>query len=155
MVVSTGIFTSFLFEEWFGVVESRKGKGSTVVRALGSWENRVTVTAAEDIGRLTANIVLATPRISNKVVFVAGDTVSYTRLADIVQNVLDVEVKRETWTIETLKEELDKDPDNVVKKYRVVFAEGRGVAWDITGTFNEENGIRVIGLEDWVRVHLK
>jgi hypothetical protein len=35
VIVSTGLFTSFLFEEQFGVVEWEKG----IVRALGDWDN--------------------------------------------------------------------------------------------------------------------
>jgi hypothetical protein len=38
VIVSTGMFTSFVFEEAFGVVDWEKG----VVRALGGWENKVT-----------------------------------------------------------------------------------------------------------------
>jgi hypothetical protein len=55
VIVSTGIFMSFLFEEFWGVVDVKEKKW--VVRALGSWENKVTVTTPEDIGRLTARIV--------------------------------------------------------------------------------------------------
>jgi hypothetical protein len=55
IIVSTGIFMSFLFEEFFGVVEGLGG--DVVVRALGGWENQVTVTTPRDIGRLTAEIV--------------------------------------------------------------------------------------------------
>jgi hypothetical protein len=38
------------------------------VHALGSWDTAVTVTAPEDIGVLTAEILLAEPRIANQVV---------------------------------------------------------------------------------------
>ena len=38
-----------------------------------------------------------------------------------------------------------------MRKYRVVFAEGKGVAWDRKGTWNEKRGIKVAGLEEWVR----
>lgn len=51
VIISTGIFMTFLFVHAFGVVE---GVGSSVkpkVRALGSWENKVTYTHPEDIGR--------------------------------------------------------------------------------------------------------
>jgi NmrA-like family len=36
IIVSTGMFTSFLFEPSFGLVDLEKGR----VHALGSWENR-------------------------------------------------------------------------------------------------------------------
>src|ERR1700722_10277445 len=71
VVVSTGMFTSFLFEASFGVVDLARN----TVNALGSWDNAVTVTTAEDIGALTAEIVFAEPRFVNEVVHVAGDTI--------------------------------------------------------------------------------
>lgn len=55
VIVSTGMFTNFLFEPSFGVVsEDRK-----TVRALGHWENEVTVRPSEDIGKVVAEIVWA------------------------------------------------------------------------------------------------
>lgn len=50
VIVSTGMFTSFLFEPAFGVVDLEHGK----VHALGSWHNRLTITTSDNIGRLTA-----------------------------------------------------------------------------------------------------
>lgn len=46
-----------------------------------------------------------------------------------------------------LKEELAKDPDNVSKEYRVVFAEGRGVAWSTSEeeTSNKRKGSESAG----------
>ncbi len=43
LIISTGMFTSFLFEPAFGVVDLERG----VVHALGSWDTRVTVTTPE------------------------------------------------------------------------------------------------------------
>ncbi|KAI9793610.1 MAG: hypothetical protein M1835_007162 [Candelina submexicana] len=130
-VVSTGMFMSFLFEDFFGVVDRSAGEdGEVVVRALGSWENRVTVTTAEDIGKLTAAVVVGTGG-QKGVVHVAGDTVEYSRLPYYVEMMLGREVKKEVWSVDFLREELSKDPENNIKKYRVVFAEGKGVAWDL------------------------
>lgn len=113
------------------------------VRALGGWENRVTVTTPGDIGRLTAEIVFFEPRFRDDVVFTAGETLSYRRVAEIVEDVLGTKVKREAWTVEQLKEDLKKDPENVMQKYRVVFGEGKGVSWDAGKTFNVKYGIEV------------
>jgi len=52
-IISTGMFTSFLFEPSFGLVDLENNR----VHALGSWENKVTVATPEDIGRLTAAIL--------------------------------------------------------------------------------------------------
>ncbi len=70
VIVSTGMFTSFLFEPSFGVVDLARN----TVNALGSWNNAVTVTTAEDIGALTTEILFAEPRITNEIVYVAGDS---------------------------------------------------------------------------------
>src|SRR4029079_6477685 len=55
VIVSTGMFPRFLFEHSLGVVDLARN----TVHALGAWDNAVTVTTAEDIGALTAQILLA------------------------------------------------------------------------------------------------
>lgn len=150
LIVSTGMFTSFLFVPEFGVVDLP----NNTVHALGSWDTAVTVTTPEDIGELTAEILFSEPPIVNRVVYTAGDTITYRRLADIVDTLLHRKVHRVEWTVPHLKEELAKDPDNTFKKYRVVFAEGRGVSWDISQTFNAHHAIQVTDVEQWVRENL-
>lgn len=49
------MFMSFSFEALFGVVSGDRG----TVRALGIWENEVTVTAPGDIGVVVAEVVWA------------------------------------------------------------------------------------------------
>jgi hypothetical protein len=151
VIVSTGMFTSFLFEPSFGVVDL----ANNTVHALGSWDTAVTVTTPEDIGELTAEILFAEPRIANRVVYTAGDTITYGRLADLVDSVLDRKVRRVEWSLPQLKDELQKDPDNTFKKYRVVFAEGRGVSWNMEQTYNAQHGIAVRNVEQWVRDNLR
>jgi hypothetical protein len=151
VIVSTGMFTSFLFEPSFGVVDLAQN----AVHALGSWGTAVTVTTPEDIGAISAEIVFAEPPIVNTVVYTAGDTVTYERLADIVDSVLSRTVRREVWSVPDLKGELAKDPNNTIKKYRVVFAEGRGVSWEIGKTINARLGFQVTNVEQWARNHLK
>ncbi len=150
IIVSTGMFTSFLFEPSFGVVDLPRN----TVHALGSWENSVTVTTAEDIGMLTAEILFAQPRISNEIVYTAGDTVTYGQLADTLDQILNRKLERVLWTVPMLKEQLAREPNSALCKYRVVFAEGRGVAWPVTATFNAERAIPVVGIERWIRKHL-
>jgi hypothetical protein len=151
VIISTGMFTSFLFEPSFGVVDLEHG----VVHALGNLGTAVTVTTSEDIGMLTAEIVFTEPRIVDRIVYTAGDTVTYGRLADILYSALGRKMDRTVWSVPLLKHELAKDPRDPIKKYRVVFAEGRGVSWDVDGTFNSSRGIRVVGIEQWVRENLK
>ena len=155
VVVSTGMFTSFLFEPWFGVVESpTDGGGVTVVRALGSWENGVSVTSPEDIGRVTARVVFD-DGIRDTVVFSAGDTVTYQRLADVVEEAIGQPAKREAWTLNYLRDQLRQDPENVVIKYRVVFAEGRGLMWKMEDTVNHKWNMQLEDARTHALMHLK
>lgn len=147
VIVSTGMFTSFLFEPSFGVVDLANG----TIHALGGWDTAVTVTTPEDIGTLTAGILFAEPRIANRVVFTAGDTITYARLADILDSHLGRTLRRVEWDIPVLNADLAADPDNALKKYRVAFAQGTGVAWDIGETFSARNGIAVTDVAGWVR----
>ncbi len=151
VIISTGMFTSFLFEPSFGVVD----RAEAAVHALGSWDTAVTVTTPGDIGGLTAEILLSDPPIADRVVYTAGDTITYARLADIVESVLGRPVRRVEWTLPQLREELANDPDNAIKKYRVVFAEGRGVSWDVEGSFNARRKIEVENVEQWAEKNLR
>ena len=53
--------------------------------------------------------------------------------------------------MEFLKQELKKDPKNVIKRYRVIFAEGRGVAWEMSTTWNKKKGVKVTDVEAFVK----
>jgi len=152
VIVSTGMFTSFLFEAYFGVVDLSEGEG--VVRALGSWENQVTVTTPEDIGRLTAEIVFEAPRVVNQIVYTAGETISYGRLAEVVEEVTGKRPRREVWSVDKLKADWRADPKNPIKKYRVVFAEGKGVSWEVEKTFNWRKKIAVVDVRSWALENL-
>ena len=151
LIISTGMFTSFLFEPSFGVVDLP----NNTVHALGDWDTAVTVTTPEDIGRLTARILFAEPALSNQVVFTAGDTLTYGQLADTVDASLGIQLKREAWSVPTLLAALVEDPDDNLKKYRAVFAQGHGVAWDPAVTFNAQQGIAVTDVAAWIDGHLK
>jgi hypothetical protein len=135
---------SFLFEPFFGVVDLQ----SSTVRALGGWDNKVTVTAPDDIGLLTAKIVFAEPPVKG-VVYTAGDTVTYRELAEVLKEVFERPFSRELWDMTRLKEELARDPGNDVKKYRVVFGAGTGVSWDRKVAFNEQRGIATVSVRGW------
>ncbi|MGV6876271.1 aromatic alcohol reductase [Pseudochelatococcus sp. B33] len=148
-IISTGMFTSFLFEPSFGVVDLEKG----VVHALGSWENRLTVTTPEDIGRLTAAILAYEPRLDDKVVYVAGDTFSYTGLADMVERHIGRPVERILWDMDKLRSEVAAHPQDGMRKYHLAFARDTGVAWDKESTFNVAQGIAVTDVPAWLAQH--
>lgn len=150
VIVSTGVFMSFLAEASFGVVDMEQ----YLVRALGSWENKITATSVEDIGKVVAEIVYAVPEVQG-VVHIGGDTLTYADLARIIDSVSGQVVAKELWSIEKLKSDLIQDPNNGTKKYRVVIAEGKGVAWDSAQTFNVEKGLVLQDFETWMIRHAR
>jgi len=149
VIVSTGMFTSFLFEPAFGLVDL----DAPAVRALGSWDNRLTVTTPEDIGRLTAAILAHEPRIDDQVVYIAGDTFSYAQLADMVERHTGRPVTRTLWTMDALRASLAAQPDDGMRKYHLAFARDTGVAWDMARTFNAAHAIPVTDVPTWLARH--
>lgn len=147
VIVSTGMFTSFLFQPAFGLVDVDAG----IVRGLGSWDTKVTVTTPEDIGRLTTEILLERPRIANEIVYVASDTLSYRSLADLVDEVTGRRFRRELLTIEMLEAELARRPEDVMARYRLGFARGHGMWWDKAGTYNAVRHIPTTDTKAWLR----
>ncbi|KRC35991.1 aromatic alcohol reductase [Acidovorax sp. Root219] len=150
VIISTGMFMSYLFESEFGVVDLK----NSAVHALGSRDTAVTLTTPEDIGALTAAVVFAQPRIRNDIVFLAGDTVTYSEVADKLQAALGRPFSKSEWSEQYLLDELARDPQNMMRKYRAAFSQGRGVAWDKTGTFNQLNAIPVTDVSSWIRANL-
>lgn len=150
VVISTGMFMSYLFEPEFGVVDLK----NDTVNALGSYNTGVTVTTPDDIGVLTAEIVFFEPTIRNEIVFLAGDTVTYGELADKLEAGLNRPFRRTEWTLPVLMDELANDPQNMMRKYRAAFGIGRGMAWDKAGTFNVREGIKVTDVSDWINANL-
>jgi hypothetical protein len=122
--------------------------------AIREYASQVTVTTAEDIGSLTAEILRVQPRIANQVVYIAGDTLTYEQLADIVERVTGKPVDRDVWSIRHLLDDLGRHPTDHMRKYRAVFAQGRGVAWPKAQTFNAVRGISTITAEEWARANL-
>lgn len=152
VIISTGMFTSFLFERAFGVVDL---VGNSVC-ALGSWENEVTVTTAEDIGFVTAEVVLdgSEGSFPNSPIYIGGDTISYRQLAEIVESITGKAAIRKCLTVDEVKAELVKDPGNALAKYQLIFGQGRGVAWDLDQTWNSKRGMRLVTAEEWARRNL-
>lgn len=150
VIISTGMFTSFLFEPAFEVVDFEHD----TVNAFGSPETSVTLTTPDDIGVLTAEIVFFEPRVRNDIVYLAGDTITYGEVAGVLERVLGRPFKQNVWTVPYLLDELKKDPSHHIKKYRAVFAQGRGVSWPKAGTFNAQHSIPVTTAEAWAREHL-
>lgn len=149
VIISTGMFMSYLFEPEFGVVDFE----NSAVRALGSYDTAVTLTTPDDIGMLTAEIVFYEPTISNEIVFLAGDTVTYGELADKLEAALKRPFSRSEWSVPVLMEELAADPQNMMRKYRAAFGIGRGMSWDKSATFNAREGVKVTDVSDWINAN--
>ncbi|MBD8541748.1 aromatic alcohol reductase [Oxalobacteraceae sp. CFBP 8761] len=150
VIISTGMFMSYLFEPEFGVVDLKEH----AVHALGSLDTAVTLTTPDDIGVLTAEVVFTQPRIRNDIVYLAGDTVTYGEVADKLQAALGKPFSRSAWSEEYLLGELARDPHNMMRKYRAAFAQGRGVAWDKSGSFNAQRAIPVTDVASWINANL-
>lgn len=153
VVVSCGIFMSFLLEEAWGVV-SREADGDKVrVTALGSWEDGITVTAVEDIARVYAALVLEKEQSMEwgKPVFIAGETLTYEQFTEAMGRVTGKEVVRELWDRDTLKQQMEKNPDDKLWAYRAVFGGGVGVSWPVKGTWSEKRGMKMTGVENWMK----
>ncbi|KAL4780105.1 hypothetical protein BJX76DRAFT_339151 [Aspergillus varians] len=152
-IISTGMFTSFLFEPSFGVVDFE----NRVVTALGGVENEVTLTGPVDIGKITAELVLGDhgeDGFENRPVYVAGDTVSYGRVAELLEAVTGQRFERKVRTVQAAKADLASEPQNALYKYQVVFGEGRGVSWAVEETWNHKLGIRAHTAEQWAKENL-
>ena len=153
MIISTGMFTSFVFEPSFGVVDIP----ASTITALGSWDNQVTLTTAEDIGVITAEVVLGVDSektFGDMAIYIGGDTISYAELARLMESVTARGFEKRCLTVDEVRTELIKDPENALRKYQLVFGMGRGVAWDLGETWNIKKGITLTTAEEWARKNL-
>lgn len=146
-IVSTGIFTNFVFLPGFGVVDLERMR----VTALGDWDHRLTATTPEDIGRLTALVAADRHSFADQVVHVAGDTFTYRELADTVEEVLARPVARTLAARDTLMADAARRPEDAMAKYRLAFARPDGVAWPVADTLNARAGMAMEDLATWLR----
>ena len=146
VIVSTGMFTSFLFEPAFDVVNLAE----RTINALGGWETQVTVTSPADIGRLTTEIYLHQPRIANEVIYVAGETTSYGKLAETVERVTKQSFTKRVLTLPALLDTLRLHPDDPMRRYRAAFARGDGMWWPMSKTWNAQNAIPTQDIASWL-----
>lgn len=149
-IISTGLFMSYLFLADFGVVDIEK----KTARALGSWDNKITVTTPHDIGRLTAEMVFVPDGTLNKVVYIGGDTVSYGQLADILEQSFRESFKREEWELSFLKDRLSANPNNLWYKYQCIFGDGKGISWDMEKTLNGQRDIPMTTVRAYVKENI-
>ena len=145
-IISTGLFMSYLFLADFGIVDL----GNRTVRALRSWDNTVTVTLPRDIGVMAAEMIFTPNGTENKVVFIGSDTISYKGLAELLDVLFGLELKREEWDMEFLGERLGAEPDNLWIQYRNIFAKGVGVSWPKEQTLNWQRGVALTDVRSYL-----
>lgn len=150
VIVSTGMFTSYLFEPFFGILDLENKS----INAIGGWDTAVTLTTPDDIGKLTAEIFFTEPAIENEIVYIAGDTITYEDLAVIAESLSGHKYERTLSDITEITNDLKNDPTNFVKKYRSIFGVGRGVSWPVENTFNSKNGIPTTSAKEWAKENI-
>ena len=110
------------------------------------------------MGLIVSKILAGEIEGEDRVVFIAGDTMAYAEFADVVERVTGRVVGREVWDIEALKEALERNKkegeDVSLERYRYVFA-GDGVAWNVEDTDSFRHGVRMMGVEEWMRKNAK
>jgi len=150
-IISTGLFMSYLFLPEFGPVDFQ----TRTVRALGSWDTKVTVTQPADIALMVAEAVYVPEGTTDRVVYIGGDTISYRQLADLLDEVFQTKFKREEWDQSFLRGKQETNPDDLWTKYQIVFAEGTGVSWDKEKTLNYQRHIQLTDVASYVKQKFK
>lgn len=146
VIVSTGMFTSFLFDASFGLVDF----SAHTVMALGDANYAITLTTPEDIGLLTAALFFHQPLLKNEVVYLSGDTLTWRELAALLSQhyaspfTLEVKTRRE------LKVATEAAPEDTAAAYRLAFARAEGVAWPKADTFNARHHFQVTDVRRWL-----
>ncbi|WWD15631.1 hypothetical protein CI109_100053 [Kwoniella shandongensis] len=158
-IISTGLFTSFLFNPAFGVVDFHPDKKAektkkVTVTALGSWDNKLTITSAENIGLFTNRILLDHSEPEEGVIFVGDDTVTFGTLAQVLEE-KGWQVEKRLATVEELENDLRQNTEDVGARYKLVWARGRGVAWDLDECWNKRNRVETGGVAEWIERNLK
>ncbi|KAK4221577.1 isoflavone reductase-like protein [Podospora fimiseda] len=148
-IFSSGLFMSFLFGvKEFGVVDFEQ----RVVRGLGGWGNKVTVTDVEGIGRMVAEVVLS-EKVESRVVYIGGETVTYDEVADVLAE-MGMDMRREEILLDEIRERLRENPGDKMVRYQTVFAEGVGVWWEKEKMLNWRLGIKLRGVREWLSENL-
>lgn len=140
------MFTSFLFEEHVGLVDVA---GHTLC-ALGDAEHALTLTTPEDIGMLTAMIFFHSPTIENEIVYIAGDTITYQQLANLLSQHYGVNFSLRVYDLPHLQAAVERSPRDNSAAYRLAFARRNGVAWSKSATYNARNKIAVTDVKQWL-----
>ncbi|STS10573.1 Uncharacterised protein [Ewingella americana] len=110
----------------------------------------LTLTTPEDIGLLTAAIFFHQPTLANQVVYIAGDTVTYRQITEILSEHYGREFVLQVEEIASLRAKTQATPEDVSAAYSLAFARADGVSWDKAQTFNARHGIVVTDVKGWL-----
>ncbi|MCU5773321.1 aromatic alcohol reductase [Erwiniaceae bacterium BAC15a-03b] len=146
VIVSTGMFTSYLFEPSFGIVDGQQQR----VYAPGAADYALTLTTPEDIGWLTAQIFCHQPVIKNSVVYIAGDTLTYHQLTSVLSEHYGVPFTLQVLSHQQLHDAVAAAPGDLAAAYRLAFARAEGVAWKKADSFNARYDIDVTDVAQWL-----
>ncbi|WP_213990364.1 aromatic alcohol reductase [Sodalis sp. dw_96] len=146
VIVSTGMFTSYLFEPGFGLVDMPRHK----VHAPGDADFSLTLTTPGDIGILTAKIFFHQPVIEDEVVYIAGDTITYHGLTTLLAQHYQRPFTLEVHSHADLRQATKAAPSDVAAAYRLAFARPDGVAWRKEESYNARHGFRVTDVKQWL-----
>ena len=155
VIITTGIFMSML--PVLGAIEV--GGNGPAVHAYGNWQNRLTATTVEDIGRCTAEIILDgeeywnRPGPNGQVVRLAGDTLTAEKLADTLEEATGKKVRRELWSKDVLQNNMYNEPENMLHRLKVIWADNRGLAWDKETSFNGQRNIPMRTAKAWAETN--
>ena len=108
-IVITGLFMRFFVCEILGDRGQVEGSGGRrdngqVSQELGP------VTDVSDIGRVLKRILEGHAEAANTVLYIAGDTITYGQLVDIMERVSGREVLRKVWSLDHLQNQLERNP---------------------------------------------
>jgi hypothetical protein len=150
--LSTGLFSSVLFPPVSGLVDMEH----KVVYVLEDWNNRFTTTTPEDIGKFTAEIVLGRERdalFEKGPICVAGDTVSYQDVADIVEETTGQRFTRKLLTLKQTDDELQAGLTAAGVCHNVL-ARGRGILFDKADLWVPRAGVKTATLREFAPKYL-
>lgn len=153
LIFSVGLFMSWLFSQAFGVVDLDKNS----IRALGSWDNKITLAAPQDIGRVVADVLLDTAGLENQILHVAGETLSWSEIGDVVEEYFGCKFELDLISFNQLSKRLEgngeEEPvderETSRRRYQMMFA-GPGVAWEVERTVNHKRRIDMMDLREYL-----
>lgn len=144
LFITPGLYAELLLSPFAGV-DLAQG----VVTAPGSFDTTVTVTSHADIGRLTAHLLFSD--LHRTKVRLAGDVVTYTQIADAVDQVTGSKVQRRVWSVEDIDRAIAAKQGLIKAAVAKFCANGTGAHWPLSEAWNHQQGLPTGNLVEYVR----